>query len=211
MAINYPLSLPASNQQVSITLKKRSVVAVTESPFTLEQQTQVHQGQAWMGSMILPKMNHADVEMWNAFFFKLNGREGTFLLGDPKLATPRGAAKNTPSDTLLVNGASQTGNSIDIDGATINVTDYFLEGDYFQLGTGATSRLHKILNDVSSNGSGELTLDIWPKLRSSPANNAAVTFINTVGRFRLAVNDYEWRADRGTVWGFKFPDFVEAL
>lgn len=205
MAINYPLTLPTATGIKRVTIRMRSVVAVTESAFTLQRQVQAHQGQRFEATVELPPMVRADADEWIAWLAKLNGQEGTFTMGDPAAASPRGTGGGAP----LVNGASQTGNSLVTDGW--NAGEGVLKaGDYIQLGSGSTARLYKILNDVTSDGSGNATLDIWPSLRSSPANNDPITVTSTVGLWRLAGNVSSWDADEATLYGITF-DAVEAL
>lgn len=210
MAITYPLALPTTTGIANITLTARNTVGITTSPFTLKQQVQKHAGQRWEAAVTLPPLDRAEAEEWISFLLKLNGSFGTFLLGDPNGASPRGAITGYASDILLVNGASQIGNSLAIDGATASITNYFRAGDYLQLGGASTSELYKILNDVDTNASGELTVDIWPNLRSSPVDNANITGGNTVGLFRLANNQTDFSIDQATIYGLSFRA-VEAL
>jgi hypothetical protein len=184
MTISYPLTLPTITGFSSITIKPVSVVGVSRSVFTLEEQVQVHQGQAWEASVSLPVMKRADAEEWIAFFLSLNGIQGTFLMGDPLGATARGSASTTPG-TPVVNGAGQTGNTLAINGCPNNATNYLRKGDYVQLGSASSSRLHRVLTDASTDGAGAVTLDIWPNLRESPSNGGTVVVANTVGLFRL--------------------------
>jgi hypothetical protein len=55
-----------------------------------------------------------------------------------------------------------------------------------------------------------MTLDIWPRLRESPADNAVVVTTSTVGLFRLASNDTEWSVDEASIYGLTFGA-VEAI
>ena len=134
----------------------------------------------------LPPMTRDEAELWDAFFLKLNGMKGTFLFGDPAGATPRGSASSTPG-TPVVMGVSQTGNELTIDGLPLSVNGYLKAGDYIQLGSSSTSKLHKVLDDVNTNGSGEATLTIWPNLRASPADNDPVVVSNAQGPFRKRI------------------------
>lgn len=190
MAITYPLTLPTSPKPASMSMFSGAMVGVTESPYTGEQQVQAYDGQFWGFEFSYPSMGRADFAAFQAFLLKLNGREGTFLAGDPSGLTPQGVATGTP----LVNGAGQTGNDLITDGWTISTTDIMKAGDYIQLGTGATASLHKVLEDVNSDGSGNATLSVWPKITSvtSPANNAAIVVSNCVGVWRLAQNVNPW-------------------
>lgn len=206
MSITYPLALPAVTGLQSIRLFARPVVALAESPFTLQQQVQRHAGQAWGAAVSLPPMRRAAAEEWWAFLLKLNGVEGTFLLGDPAGATARGIATGTP----LVKGAGQTGNSLITDGWTVSQTGILKAGDYIQLGSGATARLYKNLNDVNSDGSGDATLDIWPRLRSSPADNAPIVVSACQGVFRLESNEIAADIGAALFYGLNFG-CVEAI
>lgn len=187
MAITYPLALPTIKGIRAIRLTAKNSVGVSTSPFSYTQQVYKHQGQRWQAEVALPSMPRAEAEEWFSFLVKLNGQYGTFLLGDPH-AAPRGSASSTPG-TPVVNGASQTGGTLAIDGLPASATGYLKAGDYIQVGSGATAKLHKVLNDVDTNGSGEATLDIWPDLRSSPTNDATVVVSDAVGTFRLSTNE----------------------
>jgi hypothetical protein len=205
MSISYPLNFPT--QCVSgITIRARTIVGMSTSPFTGQQQVYKHQGQWWEAEMTFPPMKRADAEQVAAFLLKLNGRFGTFLMGDPVNTQPRGVASGTP----LVNGAGQTGNQLATDGWTPNITGILRAGDWVQLGTGATSRLYKVLDDVNSNANGEATLTLFPNLRSSPANNAALTISSPKGVWRLAANDVGYDIQTGQFYGITLA-CMEAL
>lgn len=209
MAISYPLSLPTITGIANIVLTARNSIAVATSPFTLSQQVMKHQGARWEANVTLPPMKRSSAEEWIAFLISLNGQYGTFLLGDPIGATARGVA-STNAGTPLVNGGSQTGQTLNIDGAPNSITGYLKAGDYIQLGTNSSSRLHKVLADANSNASGQVSLDIWPALRSSPADNSSVIVANTKGLFRLSSSDASFSIDHTSVYGITFSA-AEAL
>jgi hypothetical protein len=201
MAITYPLSLPVATKVIqSIELRAINAVAYSRSPFTFSGQTFAYAGQMWTADVSLKPMKRADAEQWVAWLISLRGQLGTFLLGDPMGATARGTATGTP----LVNGASQTGGSLVIDGAATSVTGWLKAGDYIQLGTGSSSRLHKVLADANSDGSGNVTLDIWPHIRVAPADNASVTVSNAKGLFRLSSNEQSWSINDTAIYGITF-------
>ena len=104
----------------------------------------------------------------------------------------------------MVNGASQSGNTLIIDGATASQTGYLKAGDYIQLGTGLSSRLHMVVEDADTDGSGNATLSIEPALRTSPSDDLAITVSNTKGVFRLVTNETEWDANSVSVYGITF-------
>jgi hypothetical protein len=203
MAITYPLALPTQTGIATVNLVARNTIGTTTSPFTYSQQVHKHQGQRWEADIVLPPMKRADAEVWISFFMKLYGQYGTFLMGDPNAATPRGSAATTPGSPL-VNGASQTGNTLSIDGLPASATGYLKEGDYIQLGTGNDTRLYKVLEDVDTNASGEADVTIWPDLRSSPSNDDPVTVSSARGVFRLTTPTTDWSISTGGFYSLAF-------
>tara|TARA_B100001939_G_scaffold276480_1_gene244738 strand:+ start:5237 stop:5857 length:621 start_codon:yes stop_codon:yes gene_type:complete len=206
MAITYPLTSPTHVKPSNITFRAVNTVGITQSPFTYAQQAVAHSGQRWECDVTLPQMSRADAEQWVAFLVSLRGQLGTFTLGDPVGASARGSAGGTP----LVNGASQTGGTLNIDGCTASQTGWLKAGDYIQLGSAGTATLHKVLADADSNGSGQVSLDIWPYIRTAPADDATVVVTNTVGRFRLASNEQNWNINEASIYGLTFGG-VEAI
>lgn len=137
------------------------------SPLTRNTQRVVLPGARWMASYTLRKMHRHEAAQLLSFFDRLEGAANTFNAFDPEGREPRGAASGTP----LVNGGSQTGSTLAIDGCTAGVTGWMKTGDYFVI----NGELKRLTQDANTNGSGEVTLAFKPALRSSPANNAAIT------------------------------------
>lgn len=189
MAITYPLAMPGVS--ATITVRAASAVQTSASPFTYQQQVQAHQGQIWRATITSPLLSRADADEWIAFLLKLNGLEHTFLLSDDSATEPRGSALGTP----VVDGAGQTGQTLDTRGWTANETGVLLANDWFQVGSGSSARLYKNLTQADANASGEATLDIWPRVRDEPADGTAITTSDPVGLFRLAQNVAEWQRD----------------
>ena len=74
--------------------------------------------------------------------------------------------------TTLVNGASQSGTSLAIDG----ITGVPQAGDVFKIA--GINLVYTVTADASVSGGGGSTLAINPALASNPADNAVVTFIS---------------------------------
>lgn len=201
MAVSYPLNLPTHTGIAKIDLRAVQVTAMTVSPFTYKQQVVVHPGQRWEAEITLPPMKRSDAEAWVGWLLSLRGRSGTFLLGDPLASSSIGNGGGTP----VVEGADQTGSTLNIDGCTINQTTYLAAGDYIQLGSGSSSQLYKVTQDASSDSLGNATLEIWPELRSSPADNATVTVDAPKGLFRLSTNEVNWSINEASIFGVTFP------
>ena len=205
MTISYPLSLPDAGF-VSVSFRMVSRTGQSTSPFTGESQYYAWPAEWWEADVTLRPRKRADVAEWQAFAANMRGKYGTVLLGDPQATVARGATVGT----VLVDGASQTGYTLAVDGLGLSVTNAFRAGDYIHVTEGGLQRLHMVTKDVSSNGSGEATLDIWPALRASPADNASVTYAAAKGVFRMAANEAGWQTDRSEVYSMAFV-FRESL
>lgn len=204
MAITYPLTFPTQTGIATVNLHAINAVAISSSPFTYKQQVVAHSGQRWEAEISLPPMKRADAEVWVAFLLSLKGQRGTFLMGDPNCATPRGSAATT-AGTPVVNGADQTGDTLTVDGLPVSASGYLLAGDYIQLGGGSSATLHKVLVDVDSNASGQAEIDLWPSIRTAPADNSAIVVSSAVGNFRLATNQSDWSINNASFYGITFP------
>ena len=182
--VSYPINLASDNDATKpprrIAFSAYNTIGVSRSPFTLQTQIQEYSGQLWLAEITLPPMEREFAEIWISWLLQLSGSKGTFYLGDPLGKTPRGSAAGSPQ----VNGAGQTGQVIQSKGWAASITGILKAGDYLQIGT----RLHKVLRDTNSDGSGLATIDIWPRLRESPPDNATIVLSNTRGLFRLQNN-----------------------
>lgn len=206
MALSYPLSEPTSIGIAQIDFTARNAISLAASPFSFKQQVFQHSGQSWGLSVSIPPCKKDLAEPWVSFLVGLKGQFGTFLMGDPNNTTPQGEAGGTP----LVNGAGQSGDELIIDGATISQTGWLKAGDYIQLGSGSSATLHKVLQDVDTDSGGNATLDIWPSIRTAPADNATVTLTSCKGVFRLSTNNQNWSIDDISSYGISFQA-VEAI
>lgn len=207
MSISYPLTLPFSTRNAArIVFRQRSTVGVSKSPFTGEQQVYAHQGEWFEADIQLAPMERADAEEWVGALVSLNGQEGTFLLGDRANLTARGTWS---ASSPLVNGSHASG----VKTMTVRGVDdkTWKRGDWLQLGSGSSARLHKIVQDGSQSGSPSVgTIEIWPRTRTTYADAAAITVASAVGVFRLAGNRFQWDIDEARFYGLSFSA-VEAL
>ena len=118
-----------------------------------------------------------------------------------------GALGGTPA----VNGAGQTGTTLNINGVSNNITNYFNAGDVIQIGSGSTgvygvnpqSRISTgrlqdftVVANASSNGSGQVSVNIFPAItpagqnqtvNASPGNGALITVFNTAAAGQAAI------------------------
>ena len=174
---------------------------MTTSPYTFSQQSADYGGAVWQTTVQLPPMKREDAVNWQCFFMQLNGRLGTFKLGDPDAKTIRGGLT---TQTISVNGAHDVGAySIAIDGAPAS-TLILKKGDYLQFGSGATQKLHMVVSDCTSNGSGQATVEIEPKLKSALTDNSSIVYSNAQAIMRMDTNDLNWSANHLSLYGISF-------
>ena len=188
MSITYPLSTPTSIGIAEITLRARNAVAISESPFSFNQQIVRHAGQRWEADVSLPPVRKDLLAPWLSMLIALRGQFGTFLLGDPDFTEPQGTAT---SATVSGTAGSET--------LTFAMTGTLLAGDYVQVGSGSSARLHRLLEDRSGNG----TAEVWPALRAT-YSSASATLTNPRGVFRLAAPATEWSINSNNAYGISF-------
>jgi hypothetical protein len=200
MAITYPITLPTSPGPAQMEWGALTVAGRNVSPYTLSGEDFEWPGNRWRVSVRYPLMNRTEGDALVAALVSLYGA-GTMLLGPAGAGkTAKGAASGTP----LVNGASQAGKTLVTDGWTISITGILKAGDFIQLSSGSTSRLHMTLKDVNSDGAGNATLDLWPRLRESPADNSAIVVASPKGLFHLITPQSKWDLDVAYLYGLTF-------
>ena len=190
MAITYPISMPTGSAIRSVTFTAQNAVAYSRSPFTFSGQAHAYSGEMWTADITLKPMAEGDAEAWSAFLTSLRGQFGTFLLGNPFRNSLR--SSNAPT-SVTISGAAGARS------VTVAMTGTLLAGDYFQLGSGATARLYKVLQDQTDGG----TLEIWPSLRAT-ASSASAAITSPVGAFRLASNETSWSVNNLAHYGISF-------
>ena len=194
MSITYPLNIPTTIGIESIEIRAVNAVTTSQSPFTYQQQIVAHQGQRWEASVNIPTVRKDLAAAWKVFLLSLKGQQGTFLLGDPDYDSPKG----------LVSSCTLSGSAGD-ESVSVTMTGSLFAGDYIQLGSGSTAKLHQVLVDQVGDG----TLEIWPKLRTD-YSSATVTTSSPKGVFRLAQNVSSWQISNAGAYGISF-ECVEDL
>ena len=146
-------------------------------------------------------MKRDDAEEWTGWLISMQGPLGTFLLGDPQGATPRGVATGTP----VISGAHVTGlTELATSGWTASQTGILKSGDWIQLGTGITARLYKIMQSTDSDGGGLATLDVFPPLKDALSGGESITTASCKGVFRLSDDEQTYSVDYTTLFGISF-------
>jgi len=158
-----------------------------QSPITGAVQTLSRKGSHWKTRMTFRNLSGSDRAELQAFIAKMDGQAHRMRLED--YGRVRNGAATSPQ-SVLVDGAGQTGSSIDLDGASANVTNFFKAGDYMSF----NNELHMVTADASSDGTGSLTVSIAPPIRKPTDNNDAVQIFSPVGVFMM-INNPRWNTE----------------
>ena len=169
----------------SMTMRLRSATAVSQSPFTYDQQTYQHQGVRWEAEVQLPPLKRSDAKQVEAFFAALRGQANTFTMGNP--------IHNTTATGAITSGSA---GATTVTGSTSGV----VAGDYFETG----SALY-IVTDISGS-----SISIMPPLRSAISSSTPMDFTLPKGTWRLASNEIGWSINEASLYGFTFA-CVEAI
>jgi len=203
MAISYPRTLPSTPGIKSNRFGLVFNIDTMTSPISKQANHDIKAGHRWEGMYTFPPISSSQARVWKAWFATMYGPAKTFYAFDPDVRSPNGTA-STGSDTPLVKGASQTGNSITTDGWRTSSSGLLLPGDPAQIG----GELKIITEQVDSDGSGNATVNFMPELHVSPGDDTAIVFDNPVGTFTIEGLSVDWESDQFGVHDFAFA-FVE--
>jgi len=181
MAISYPITLPTAQGFFTVSIRPFSRVGIFASEFTGQQQVYAHAGQFLICDISFPQMKRSDAAPIIAALQSLQGVRGTFYFGDPAWSYPQGVGSGTPT----IDGATQTGTTLNTTGWTSSQTGILKAGDWIQIGTGSTRQLCMVLVDADSDGSGQATLELFPRVRTAFASGTTITASNPAGVWRL--------------------------
>lgn len=169
------------------------------SLFTFQKQTVTHAGGIYKATVTMPPMTKEQANDWLGFLEDAADLTNTFMLIDPDRVSPEGSQK-TFVDSPLVKGASQTGESVNTDGWTINQTGLLVRGDKIQIG----NHFYTVTGSVDSDGSGNATIPLNTFLRSSPVDDAPVITFNVASLMRLASSEISVSSNQRTHFTISF-------
>lgn len=202
------VAMPSSPGARSVEFTVKDSVAIVDSPFTGQAQVQQWPGaDMLMGTFTLPALTRYEASAWIAFLMQLRGMSFAFQLGDPLNTASLGTPSGTPvvNNTLAANGNAAMSQTLTTSGWTVSTSGLLLPGDYIQIGY----RAYRVLDNVTSDSSGNSTFNIWPSLREIPSNGTAVLTENTQGLFRLSSNNRKFSFDvtKLTHLSFQFQEY----
>ena len=184
MTISYPLD-PPLEEFSEVDVEPIDVNEAQIATFTGQDRVQQFEGDYWK---ITVRYRNLDVTLGRpvtAFVQALRKSIGTFVVEFPGYGQPLGAAAGLVASPL-VDGASQAGNRVlNIKNATASTAGWLLAGDIMQVGPDTRPHWHTVLTDVTTDGTGKASIDIWPALRRDVANNDPIVLTNPRGLCRL--------------------------
>lgn len=193
------VAMPTSPGPRSIELGISDAVGRVTSEFTGQVQAQQWPGADLLtGTFTLPSLTRKQAGPWIAFLMQLRGISNAFMLGDPLNAQPLGTPSGSP---VALAGNAAMSQQLTTSGWTASTVGLLLPGDWIQIGY----RLHRNLDVVTSDGSGNATLNIWPSVRETLTSNVGIVTSNTQGLFRLASNMRKISFDVTTLTRMSFP------
>ena len=178
----------------------RSNTQTFSSPLSGVTQVVELTGARWYANYTVAPLSASAAGEWIAFLSKLRGQANQFYGYDPARTTAQGALGGTP----LINGGSQTGNSLVTDGWSASVTNVMKAGDYLAYATTSGRSLHMVVADANSDGSGNAAFTIEPAIRVSPANNATIITASPSCVMRLTSPEITWNESYMKFHGISF-------
>ena len=189
----YTISVTPNSMSMQLAANSATFV----SPLNGSVQTIDRDGMKWVAQLNYINLQTDDRAAMMALIAKVRGQEHRI-----QVKAFDNPARGNYGGTPVVAGGSQTGNSLNIDGASFTVTDWIKEGDYFAVDVNGSLELKMATADASSDGGGNVTLQFEPKLRASPLDNASVyvatTFTKPSGVFMLSNATNGWDSMPGS-------------
>lgn len=153
-------------------------------------------GDKWGIEVELPPMAAGQIALnWCA---ALNyGRRQGVLMNWPQ----NGLSIGTPGSPL-VNGANQSGSSLNIDGAS--ASHVFPSGQFFSVSQSGRTYLHQLFGPAVMNGSGAGTCTLVNPLRAIFADNGIIDFAVPKIQGYLIGDPGDWTVNRARHYGLRF-------
>ena len=115
-----------------------------------------------------------------------------------EIVRTRGGYDST-SDTVVVEGANQTGNTLTVDGFRANTNNLLLPGDTIHIS--GVNFTYVVTNTVNSGAAGVAVINLDMPLASSPADGAVVTIGSNI-QWRLYLEQVPYDDGLGRIPGF---------
>jgi hypothetical protein len=188
------------------------------SPYDRTEQVIVLPGEQWRARLVFENLDRIEARTLGAFLAAQQGRAGVFFWSPPALL-PRGTV-GADGQSPVVDGANQTGRSLNLRGLLANRPAVFQPDDMLMildaigrpwlhrvLGTGGST---PVFGAVAKNATGRCTVALAPPLRRAPVDGSGLGVWDAGTRWRLASNENPMEFTPGML-GNASIDLVEAL
>lgn len=151
-------------------------------------QTLQRLGSRWALNVALPPMREgADVRALTTAILRARSEGASYPWPQPGLVI------GTPG-APVVNGAGQTGTVLLLRSGAASYQ--YRAGQAISILAGGRRYLHIVQADVTASGAGAVTLSIYPMLRVSPADGAAVEVAAPIIEGDITAENFAWTHDR---------------
>lgn len=190
MAIALPTNLAPTAMTPRLISRRRDIEPTFGGPTTRIQRL----GSRWAFDVEMPPMSYVEAMAWVAALARAEGDTVTLRLPQP------GFNVGNPG-TPLVNGGSQLGASINLDGFGAYTAK---AGQWFNVTISGRNYLYQVAEDKAA-ASGAMTgLKINPMIRRSPPDNAPVNFTAPVVEGFLQGRETSWTVENAMFVGLSF-------
>jgi hypothetical protein len=174
------LSVPLTPGQRQVDWLMNNIVGTVPNQFTGKEWVQNWGAGFWSAVVTMPPMSRVQAGAWTAFMAQCSGPNAVFLFGDGLGTTPQGSAVGTP----VTVGSFQQPYALATTGWTASQFAVLSPGDWIQIG----NRLYMVMDQTSTDSSGNAAFAIWPNWREQPANGTAIITQGAQGLFRMKNN-----------------------
>jgi hypothetical protein len=104
--------------------------------------------------------------------------------------------------TVLINGANQSGSTLNVDGAAANYP--FSDGQFFSIVTGGVNYMYMVAGNSAASAAGLATLPIYPPLRVQHLDNDVCNFASPMIEGFVQGDQRQWDLAAGGIVGIEF-------
>lgn len=161
-------------------------------------------GAPWVFRFVWQQFDPEDTDLMRAFLDSMDGIANVTRLWNILRPTPKGTITGAP----LVDGAGQTGTTLNLKGMTAGRT--FALGDMI----GRANRVHRVVAPATVDGAGKCALSIRPAILVGTSNEEVVTLDKpkAYARLRQNFNSFGSAAPLRKGWGSGLAlEFIEVL
>lgn len=185
---------PFTNRITDVSFEHVTSTLVNRSPSGYREVIN-YGGGYWNVNLSIRPLKRTEADIFSAFMDANLAGFYPFNIIIPKYSY----SKSDYTGSILVNGVSQTGRDILVDGMTANTNGILKTGDFIKFEN--NNKVYRLREDLNSNVSGEGTLKLhMPIVDVSPGDNDNVIF-NSVP-FRLSLSPNGTRVTEIDVNGF---------